>query len=101
MRKKRMRLKIRISRNNEELFYGKPIDLPIKEQFIIDKSIELFDDEDPCIIHQSYVIKEFADQLITLFRANDTQTVLGKDYITELAFLDVTDVENLTFELEG
>lgn len=101
MRKKRLKLKVKISRNEKELFYGKPIDLPIKDQYIIDKSIELFDDEDPCIIHQSYVIKEFADQLINLFRLDETNTIYGKDYAKELAFLDYTDIENLTFNLEG
>lgn len=93
--------KVRIVRNEKELFNGKFIDLPIKEKYIIDKSIELFDDEDPCIIHQSYVIKEFADQLFTLFKINESNTILGIEHTEELAFLDYTDIQELVFELMG
>lgn len=93
--------KIRIVRNGKELFNGKFIDLPIKELYIINKSVELFDDEDPCIIHQSYVIKEYADQLLTLFKIHDTNTILGLKYEQELAFIDYTDIQDLVFELVG
>ena len=93
--------KLKILRNEKVIFQGKFIDLPIKETCIINKSIELFDDEDPCIIHQSYVIKEFADQLKTLFKVHKTNTILGKEYAKELSFLDYMDVQDLIFELEG
>lgn len=95
------KLKLKIHRNDKTIFYGKFIDLPIREINIINKSIELFDDEDPCIIHQSYVIKEFADQLKTLFKINNTTTILGKEYQKELSFLDYMDIQDLIFELEG
>ena len=93
--------KLKILRNEKVIFQGKFIDLPIKETCIINKSIELFDDEDPCIIHQSYVIKEYADQLLTLFKRNDANTILGKDYVKELEFLDYEEIEQLIFELQG
>lgn len=32
--------------------------LPLKEEKIIEKSMELFNDPEPCIIHKSYVIKK-------------------------------------------
>ena len=98
MKKKK---KLKITRNEKTIFHGKFIDLPIKETYIIEKSIELFDEEDPCIIHQSYVIKEFADHLITLFKLNDTTLLLGQEIQKEIEFLDYTDIENLTFVLEG
>ena len=98
MRKKK---RLRILRNEKEIFNGKFIDLPIKETFIINKSVELFDDEDPCIIHQSYVIKEFADQLLTIFKLNEETIISGKEHGKELAFIDYTNVEELTFELMG
>ena len=93
--------KVKILKNDNVLFHGKFIDLPIKEAYIIAKSVELFDDEDPCIIHQSYVIKEFGDQLLTLFEVNKVETILGKEFEKELAFLDYIDIQNLIFELEG
>lgn len=92
---------IKICRNDKTIFQGKFIDLPIKEEYIINKSIELFDDEDPCIIHQSYVIKEYTNQLLTLFKVHNTSILHGKDYQEELAFLDYTELQNLAFELEG
>ncbi len=33
-------------------------DLPFKEEEIIRKSIELFSDPEPCIIHKTYVMKK-------------------------------------------
>ncbi len=32
--------------------------LPLKEEKIIEKSIELFNDREPCIIHKSFVMKK-------------------------------------------
>ncbi|WP_024831735.1 hypothetical protein [Ruminiclostridium josui] len=32
--------------------------LPFKEEIIIKKSIELFNDREPCIIHRTYVMKK-------------------------------------------
>lgn len=32
--------------------------LPLKEECIIDKSIELFNDCEPCIIHRTFVMKK-------------------------------------------
>ena len=93
--------KLKITRNDEILFEKKFIDLPIKEEFIIKKSIELFDDEDPCIIHQSYVVKEYADSVLELFKKNDSNIILGKDFLNELEFLNYNNINELTFELLG
>lgn len=32
--------------------------VPLKEEYIIKKSIELFNDSEPCIIHRNFVIKK-------------------------------------------
>ncbi|EPR09417.1 hypothetical protein [Ruminiclostridium papyrosolvens] len=32
--------------------------LPFKDEIIIEKSIELFNDREPCIIHRSYIMKK-------------------------------------------
>ncbi len=101
MKNKRLKHKIKVTKRDKELYFGKPIDLPIRDEFIIKKSVELFDDEDPCIIHQSYVVKEFSDSLIELFIMNETTTIHGKDYIEELAFLDYNNLQELSFELVG
>lgn len=49
---------------NEIIFQGNILDIPIKEDYIIQKSIEIFDDDDPCIIHKSFVIKKVVDDLL-------------------------------------
>lgn len=92
---------LKILRNEKIIFNGKFIDLPIKETYLIKKSVELFDDDDPCIIHQSYVIKEYADQLLTLFKLHDRNTINGKEFKEDLSFIDYTDLQELTFELVG
>lgn len=54
-----MNEKIIIKDYDETVIYSGPIlDMPIKEEYIIKKSIDIFDDEDPCIIHKSYAIKK-------------------------------------------
>lgn len=101
MRKRKLKYKIKVTRNNNELYFGKPIDLPIKESYIIKKSIELFDDENPCIIHQSYVVKEYIDSMLELFPENDPKTISGSDYVKELSFLDYININELNIELVG
>ncbi|HEX2926451.1 MAG TPA: hypothetical protein VHP38_09390 [Ruminiclostridium sp.] len=48
--------------------------LPLKEEKIIEKSIELFNDREPCIIHRSFVMKKLLleiDDCLQLF-SNET-----------------------------
>mgnify|MGYP000394751636 FL=1 len=61
---------ITIIKNERILYEGRISDIPIKEKYIISKSVELFDDDDPCIIHKSYVVKEYADQILDLLKEN-------------------------------
>ncbi len=58
-----MNPKIIVERHGETVFKGKLLGLPFKESAVIAKSIELFDDEEPCVIHQSFVIKTYAETL--------------------------------------
>ena len=99
MRRKKM--KLRVTKNGNELFFGNPIDIPLKEKYIIEKSIELFDDEDPCIIHKSYVVKGFVDELLTLFKESDNSPINGNDHQELLNNVDFTDTNSLIFTIEG
>ena len=94
-----MKTKVQVLRGDKELYQGKVMDLPMRERSIIFKSIEVFGDDEPCIIHQSYCIKEFAKQLVDLFKETDTLQV--KEHLGELAFLDFTDLEELTIKKVG
>ena len=80
------------------LFKGKMMNMPIKKSAIIEKSIDLFDDDDPCIIHTSYVIKHFADQLLTLFNTLNTSSIEASKYQEELHFLDVDFNQSITIK---
>ena len=93
-----MKKKIIIASKDDVLFKGKMMNMPIKKSAIIDKSIELFDDDDPCIIHTSYVIKHFVDDLLKLL--NTTSPLDVKDHKETLSFLDFPALDDLTITLK-
>lgn len=59
-----MNKKIIVKLADKVLYNGNILDIPIKKELIVAKSIEIFADDDPCIIHKSYVIKEFVDEFL-------------------------------------
>ncbi len=77
-----------IKKNDEIIFQGKLLDIPIKNEYIIQKSIEVFDDDDPCIIHKSYVVKQFVDDLVTLTNLKNEKQVHLNFYRDKIAYLD-------------
>lgn len=95
-----MKQKIKIQQNDKVLYYGRISDMPIKEESIIKKSIELFDDDDPCIIHQSYVIKEYVDILLTLLKKHQNNTIKVANFLDIISFLNIEDVTNVIITLE-
>ncbi len=94
-----MKQLITITRNGKVVYDGRIADIPIQHDAIIAKSVALFDDDDPCIIHQSYVIKEYVDELLTLF--GNAKELRGADYQSELDFLDVAALDQCVFRLKG
>lgn len=93
-----MKQKLTIYKDNEIIFENKVLELPIKNDFLIAKSIEVFDDDDPCIIHQSFIVNEYVDLFLSLFK--NTKTINGKDFIKDLNFIDLQDIEHLVFKLK-
>ena len=83
------------------MYQGRISDIPIKEDCIIQKSIELFDDEDPCIIHQSYIIKEYVDVILGLCKKSNSTELVLKDHMETLSFLNLEHSENCVLFLEG
>ena len=98
--KRKKKKSIIVSKNDTVLFDGLLIEMPIKEEYVIKRSVELFDDEDPCIIHKSYVIKDYSDMIISLFKDNNTNILKGEDHIEKFNMVDFTDIDNITFELK-
>ena len=94
-----MKEKIIIKRLDEVLFQGRILNIPMKEEKIVEKSIEIFGDEDPCVIHQSFVVKELVTDLLDLFEDSDTFLLNAKDYIDQLNFLNIEDLSSVTLEL--
>ncbi len=96
-----MKQVVRIIKNDKEIFNGKIASIPIKKKYIVKKSIELFDDDDPCIIHQSYVIKEFVDILLNIKKDNNLDEIHVLDFLDELDFIDYTELKKLTIIIKG
>ena len=95
-----MKKKIIIESNDRIIFKGKKMNMPIRKDAIIEKSIELFDDDDPCIIHTSYVIKHFADDLIKLFEKEDTDELNAEPYKEQLHFLELDSLKNVKIKMK-
>lgn len=47
-----------VDRNGNVLLKERLTSLPLREEYIINKSIELFNDCEPCIIHRTFVMKK-------------------------------------------
>ena len=95
-----MKKKILIKKQDTIVFKGKMMNIPFKQSAIVQKSIDLFDDDDPCIIHTSYVIKHFVDDLLKLFDLSQTDTLYAKEYAEKLYFLDFENIDDLTIILK-
>lgn len=48
-----------IQGNGKVVYQGVISDLPIREDYIIEKSIELFNEKEPCIIYRTHIMKKF------------------------------------------
>ncbi len=96
-----MKEKIIIKRGNSILYDGTILDMPIKEESIIERSMEVFGDEDPCVIHMSFVVKELVTDLLDIFEDNNTTLLNVSDYPDQLSFINFDDLTNITIELVG
>ena len=67
-----------IGENSEILLDKKLIALPLKEDFVINKSIEFFNDPEPCMIHRSAVMKRTYMEFFDYFNQLKGQ---GKDQV--------------------
>jgi len=85
--------------NHDIVFEGKMIDLPIKEAVIKQKSMELFRDPDPCIIHQSYAIQKIIMPLLDRLKKGKETKI--KDLDLDMTWLDMEHVETYTILWKG
>ncbi len=94
-----MKEKIVIKRFDTVLYSGNILDIPIKEQAIIEKSIELFGDEDPCVVHMSFVVKELVNDLLSLFTENNCSSLKVADHLPMLSFINFEKLFEITIKL--
>ncbi len=94
-----MKEKVIIEKDGNIVFQGRILNMPIKEDHIISKSIEVFGDDEPCIIHQSFVVKELVTEILDLFSDNDTLLLHCKDHLEQLSFINFEDLNNITIKL--
>lgn len=95
-----MKQKVSLRHGDTIIYEGRISDIPVKHDAIIKRSIALFGDDDPCIIHQSYVIKEYVDQLLERFEQTGTKTLMLCDH-DDLGFIDCPEDKDLILELLG
>ena len=90
-----MKHKVVIYNQDHQIIYeGKALDLPIKMDAIREKSVVLFNDPDPCIIHQSYAIYNFVNPLMKLLKKNEIALMSSLDI--DLSWIDLPDILTCT-----
>jgi len=94
-----MKERVIVKRGDYVLYDGNILDLPLKDKYITELSIKIFDDDDPCIIHQSYVIKELVSNLLNLFNSSGKKLINAIDYMDDFDVVDFSDISTLSFEL--
>jgi len=85
---------------NKVLFKGKPISLPITDKAITEKSVELFSDPEPCIIHQSYASQKLADYFMSMFPVVPVHNLALSHYGNKLDFIKIPNIEKCFLTIE-
>ncbi len=69
------------------LYYGRVMELPIKEDYILAQSLEVYQEKDPCIIYRTHIIKRFLLKLYEALKETDDNGIAClelKNYFKEL-----------------
>ena len=91
-----MKLKIIITNQNKDIiFKGNPLNLPIRYLDIKKKSVELFDDEEPCIIHQSYAIQKLVDGFLNQFKGALVNELSFNELNESYSFIDIENIKDM------
>ena len=95
-----MKQKVVIFNQDDLVIYeGKILDMPIKMDAIRMKSIALFNDPDPCIIHQSYAIHHLVTPLLQSLKKNEITKF--SDLVIDLSWIDLPGIEQATIVWKG
>ncbi len=86
-----MKQTVILKQGGHVLYEGTPLNMPFKEDAVRKKSLELFDDDDPCIIHQSHIAREFVKTLQSVIERHEDNELMLKDYKDALYFIDAPE----------
>lgn len=53
--------------NGDVLYEGAFNELPVKENYIIEKSVELYQEKEPCIIYRTHIVKKLYLDILEQF----------------------------------
>jgi len=79
--------------NQKEIYKGPLLGLSYEKKAIIDTCILLFDDDSPCIIHESYAIQTLADEVEKILLEREEHTL-----IMDMALLNTLPMLNKIYE---
>ncbi len=79
--------------NNELLFSGDLHSIPIKEPVIISKSIEFFNDHNPCYIHRGAVTVRLLSEIEAYLRMQGDKLLIYDRYAGSV--VDYIDLEGI------
>jgi sugar-specific transcriptional regulator TrmB len=89
-----------LDQNQKVLFKGNPLSLPYKKDSIVSKCIELFNDHDPCIIHESYAIHQLSEELIGILRRYNQLEIPVQNIILDVPFIDFSKYADGLLKIE-
>lgn len=72
------------------IFQGAITDLPLRESYIIEKSMELFHESEPCIIYRTHIAKRFHLELYEMLMMGEQQEI-GEEKMKE--FLSIVNLD--------
>jgi len=92
-----MKKRVCIKRFNKPIFTGRVEDIKIKENTIINRSVEVFGDDNPCIIHRKYCMTDILADFMELFKEN--KIIYCEDCAEALHFLDYGELKGISIEV--
>ena len=96
-----MKIKLIITNENKDVvFKGNAYDLPVQYEEIKKKSIELFNDDEPCIIHQSYAIQKIIDVFMNRFKGVHVKELKFSEIKDDIHFIKIDHIEDLYLTIQ-
>lgn len=85
--------------NGRILFEGSLNELPVKEDYVISKSRELYNEDEPCIIYRTHITKKlYLDIWEQLKEKQGKETIVDCNSYQELLSPLAIDTSNATLE---